>query len=164
MARSWVPLQSLPLAKVLHPRLYSFPEGNLHPIIGQCGSTKPWSPCFSWNKGVLLAAELPAVLAEASVVPALLLNCTLCPVLHPHLSQVLLPKAPTKSSVSNSLSQNLFLRMADLSLLIPEGSLRKTLRQDIGGRLLTSLLAMSPSSLVGGGVLISTHVWSQYNY
>lgn len=41
MAYSWVSIQSLPLVKVLHTRLYSFPWGNLHPITDQCGDTEP---------------------------------------------------------------------------------------------------------------------------
>ena len=72
-----------------------------------------------------------------------------------------------KSSVSNSLSQSLFLKKPDLRVLIPEMNLGMTLELYIEAtyllncilNLLTSWLAMYPSSLVPGGALIAPEMW-----
>jgi len=70
-----------------------------------------------------------------------LLSCTLCPGL-----------CPFSGVVSRSLSKFLYrilslcLREPNLRLSIPEGSLGKILKQNLGARSPTSLLVMSPSS------------------
>lgn len=64
-----------------------------------------------------------------------------------------------KTSVSNYLSQRLFLRKTDLRLLIPEVILEKTSKQNLGATLLTSLLEMSAPSLVAEGIMMASCMW-----
>lgn len=138
---------------------YSFPGGNLHPITDQCGDTKAWSPCLTWNKGVSLALELSVGLAEASVATALLLNFTLCPFPLPSPSQVLFPRALLKTSTINSLSQKHWPRTFDT-----RSEPRADCKTGLGNQN-THLLACneSPNSIDGRNNDSSRHVGCSTN-